>query len=644
MRRLAALACLAFACGDNGVAAGPALAASTHLTVVAHADDDLLHMQPDVLEAVQAGDTLTAIYVGVPRHEGALAAYSEVIGAASWHCGTLSIADLPAHHCLAASVSLVFLDVQDLAALWRTDAARRDSLVRMLAQVLRETAPRIIRTHDASGSHGRDDEDHLAVGALTVLALAQSNRRAEMLAYRGDAAAEEPPNKLTPIFDASLAMLSDFDGTMNIDESRVDLLLRRYALGMRPRVGGRLRSNNQCISDGLQLVSCPAAPVWRLDSAGELRALDLCLTAGDDGTLSMTTCTGGPSRRFFVDDDGIIFSGAPPVLDSAASSGFLWCLAPSGDSVRLERCHAASSARWELVPDTVSTLRTDIGITATGREVRLGDVTGDGKADLCTIAGGLVCAAGTGTGSFLPATSIAALPIEPKSLVLGDVDGDGRGDACGRDASGILCSTAANQFAAERWTPAFQDALAMPTTAASLAAVDVDADGTADICGTDTTGVVCATHGTDSATVLTTWPEPDATVFIADLDGDRRADWCSATDTGPACGVFSHRALTSDGSAWGYSLAGTVEVFPATTATVAVGDIDGDGRADLCTPRDDRISCARSQGRAFGPRATLAILPNQSVASALWLGDLDGDGRADPCVDTGATIVCAVQP
>ena len=55
--------------------------------------------------------------------------------------------------------------------------------------------------------------------------------------------------------------------------------------------------------------------------------------------------------------------------------------------------------------------------------------------------------------------------------------------------------------------------------------------------------------------------------------------------------------------------------------------------------------CARSQGRAFGPRtATLAILPNQSAASALWLGDLDGDGRADACVDAGASIICAVEP
>jgi hypothetical protein len=134
-------------------------------------------------------------------------------------------------------------------------------------------------------------------------------------------------------------------------------------------------------------------------------------------------------------------------------------------------------------------------------------------------------------------------------------------------------------------------------------------------------------------------------VWPADLDGDGNADWCAATEDGPACAVDAQRDLTTDGQPWGYSQGGMVDVAPANSATVAFADIDGDGRADLCTPREDRIVCARSQGRGFGPRVTtLAILPNQSVASALWLGDLDGDGHADPCVDTGDAIVCAVAP
>ena len=71
--------------------------------------------------------------------------------------------------------------------------------------------------------------------------------------------------------------------------------------------------------------------------------------------------------------------------------------------------------------------------------------------------------------------------------------------------------------------------------------------------------------------------------------------------------------------------------------TSALADVDGDGRADLCTLVAGSVSCALSHGRAFGPRVPLLA----ATGVALWLGDLDGDGVAEPCVDTGDAIVCA---
>jgi hypothetical protein len=210
----------------------------------------------------------------------------------------------------------------------------------------------------------------------------------------------------------------------------------------------------------------------------------------------------------------------------------------------------------------------------------------------------------------------------------------------------VLCATAAAGFAAQRWSPAFNDAVARAGTSASLAALDANADGPAEVCGVDVSGVVCAPHGLPLQQIVRSrWPEPTATVWLADLDGDHQADWCAATELGPACAVEADRALTTDGAPWGYAEAGVVDVAPATTVTVGLADVDGDGRADLCSAREDRVVCARSQGHGFGPHVTtLAILPNQSVPSALWLGDLDGDGRADACADTGTAIACAVEP
>jgi LmbE family N-acetylglucosaminyl deacetylase len=701
MRRSVVLASLGLACGDNLAGDGLPLAPAADLFVVAHPDDDLLLMQPDVRDALDRGTGVTTVYVtagngddgGVDaaerRYAGVRSAYAYAAGLddSAWRCGWIDIGRHTAEHCRlpAQNVSLVFLGYPDggkegefpdsLLNLSRgaiagadTVATRsthytRDGLVDTLADVVRTLAPARVHTLDFAASHGRDHVDHEAVAALTVVALAAANSHSELLAYRGYGIGDEPANKLGPILDASLAMLLRYeacadgcapcgDACKTIDDQHVTWISRRYAIGTRARAGGHLRIDNQCLTDNGTLASCNIAPTWTRDSAGELRARDVCLTAADDGTLSTSPCLGGASRRFTVDDEGHIFAGIAPAIELTAVDGMLWCLGAAQSRAHLERCARLDAPTWELAPTAVETARTTLGFATSGRDVRLGDLTGDHRADLCTVDAtqGLLCAPGLGNGQFDAATRIdsAAQPlaIDPRSLVLGDVDGDGHLDACGRDAAGVLCATHAQAFTAERWTATFSATTELATTSASLAALDEDGDGTAEVCGVDQAGVVCAKPGVAAPPApMSTWPADDAVVFLADLDADGAADWCAATDTGPACALAADAALSTDGTPWGYASATKIDIMPANTATVAFGDIDGDGRADTCVPRGDEIVCARSQGRGFGPRTViLARLPNQSVASALWLGDLDGDGRADPCADTGTTIACAVQP
>jgi hypothetical protein len=656
----AALAVLAAGCGDNLTADGEPLVPSAELVVVARPGDELLLMQPDIHEAVERGTGVTVVYLTAGSLDGLKAAYAHAAVDTDWRCGAVAIADASARHCRLASsaVSLVMFERAESLA-----AATVDELADTLTNLVRETRPATVRTLEVTGTHGLEDTDRLVTGGATLLALARASSRADLLAYRGDAIAGEPATKPAPIFDAAFAMYARYAACATgcapcgqpcreLDPADATLLARRYAIGFRRTGGGRLRTTgNQCLGETLALASCAAAPAWALDSAGELRSRDHCLAVAADGSVELAACVGGASRRFFVDDEGHVISGATLASVQTGDTARVGCLVPASGGVRVASCPRTAAPRWELVPDTVTTARADIDFTATGRDVRLGDVTGDNKADLCAITDtdGLYCAPGTGRGGFGDAVRIddpaRALTIDPRSLVLGDVDGDGRPDACGRDNLGILCAIAADDFKTVRWSPAFGDDTARLTTSASLTAIDADGDRVAELCGATTNGIVCASQGVDPPTVLSTWPDADATVWLADLDGDRHADWGAATDSGPACAVHAQASRTTDGAPWSYAIGGMVDVVPATTATVALADIDGDGRADLCTLRDDRIVCARSQGRAFGPRATtLAVLPNQSVASALWLGDLDGDGRADPCVDAGATIICAVQP
>jgi LmbE family N-acetylglucosaminyl deacetylase len=679
------------ACGDNLPPAGDPLVRGGDVVIVAHQDDDLFFMQPDLIEAVQSGGGITSIYVTAgndahgpeaadPRYAGLRYAYGFAAGSNDWQCGWISIAGHVAEHCRLADkpVSLVFLAYPDggvhgeftgsLLDLWegtidsaetvayRTTRYTRDELVETVAQVLRETQPATVHTLEVAATHGNDHSDHMIVGALALLAMARANSHADVISYRAYSSSGEAPNKVPAIYDDTFGMLAHYEactakcapcGTActKVDDAHVAWLSRRYAVGFRPAVAGRLRTDTRCLSADLTLGDCETAPSWRVGHDGELRSVDdRCVDVGPSGDVSLTNCAGGSERRFFVDDEGHLWSGLPPAPTSNMDYAHLWCLAPTDiGGVAAQLCGRDSAPTWEFAPPTVSTSRAALGFAASGRDVRLGDVDGDGMADLCTVQNGvLICALGDGGGGFVtPAVEVDnplfPLTVEPASLTFGDVDGDHRMDACGRDHDGILCATAANGFAAMRWSVSFNDGVASTDTSSSLTAV------MSAICGVDVAGVVCASPGPTQPSVLSKWPAASELVWPADLDGDQHADWCAATDSGPSCGVAAESETTTDGTSWGFSQDGVVDIGSlSNSATVGVADIDGDGRADLCTPSDDRVLCARSQGRGFGPRTTLAILPG-SVTVALWLGDLDGDGRADPCVDTGDAIVCAVQ-
>jgi LmbE family N-acetylglucosaminyl deacetylase len=688
--RMRALLVLAIAsCGDNALPDGVPLGPAAELVVVAHQDDDLLFMQPDVYEAVRRGKGVTNVYVtagnankGVDyaqsRYAGLMAGYGALVGDDSWFCGWVEIADHIAEHCRleAGKLSLVFLGYPDggkdviaptaLLRLWegtvtnvqtvaeRTARYDQAGLIATVGEIISTTKPNVIRTLEVASLHGRDHEDHMGVGALTVLAIAATNADAEIISYRGYNTEDEQANNLEPVFARSANVVSRYDACASgcadcgqacktMDPSHVTWLHRRYAIAMRRSATGQLRLADQCVtadsSGTLSLVDCASAPRWTFTPSHALQSGAQCVEILPTGELVAGHCGDGAVHAFFLDDDGHLWLGTPPPPTDNMDYAHMLCMIAAGGRPRGTLCgdmHAMAPV-WELVNPAVTTPRASLGMVHDGRAVRLGDVTGDGKADLCEIrTTGLVCATGNGDGTFgapkLVSASLAG--VDPDSLAIGDIDGDGRPDACGRDAMGILCATAASGFVASRFTAALATA-----DASTLAAVDTS------ICGLAPTGVACAAQGGD-ASLVSPWPVAGSALWPADLDGDQRADWCAVppgATTGPACAVDRDRDLTTDGAPWAYSQAGMIENTDGLTAdTTALADVDGDGRADLCTISGNRVSCALAQDHAFGPRATLAILP--APATALWLGDLDGDGRADACTSDGTTITCALAP
>ena len=76
------------------------------------------------------------------------------------------------------------------------------------------------------------------------------------------------------------------------------------------------------------------------------------------------------------------------------------------------------------------------------------------------------------------------------------------------------------------------------------------------------------------------------------------------------------------------------------SGALALGDLNGDGRADVCAG----ASCALSNGHALTKSA--AWLDADPRLAAQWAGleDINGDGRTDTCSCDGEGVRCALAP
>jgi hypothetical protein len=121
---------------------------------------------------------------------------------------------------------------------------------------------------------------------------------------------------------------------------------------------------------------------------------------------------------------------------------------------------------------------------------------------------------------------------------------------------------------------------------------------------------------------------------ISDVNGDRRDDAVLFTQGG-AADVYT---APSNGSAFGARVKGH-DFFSLTGEVPLTGDVDGDGRADIITfTRGSAadVYVALSTGTGFGPAAKWHdfFAVNAEIPA---VGDVDGDGRADIITFTRGT-------
>ena len=269
-----------------------------------------------------------------------------------------------------------------------------------------------------------------------------------------------------------------------------------------------------------------------------------------------------------------------------------------------------------------------------------GDFNRDGRLDAATAnagANGISVLLGTGTGGFKPAINIP-LGRSPVGLLAADVNGDGKLDLVTANQSDnsitVLKGNGLGGFTIAGTVPAGPGPV-------SVAADDFNGDGHLDLAVADngttrpfvTGTTVTVLFGTGTGTfnpgpVLGVGTNPTS-VAVGDFNGDTRPDIAVVSSHGSDLYLNLSILLNAGGGAFA-AAANYHTGFCGNT--VVVGDFNHDQKADLAVacvfPSDDGVSILLGQGDGTFPTYTNYDAGGQTPRS-LAVGDFNGDGYAD---------------
>jgi FG-GAP-like repeat/IPT/TIG domain/Secretion system C-terminal sorting domain len=363
--------------------------------------------------------------------------------------------------------------------------------------------------------------------------------------------------------------------------------------------------------------------------------------------------------------NNIVFFGATRAAVTAATVAQLTVTVPAGATYQSITVLVGGLVAYSSKPFIVTFVngvsidanafatRVNLASVASPISVSIGDIDGDGKADIVSgnnSSGSISVLRNTstaGTISYAAKVDIAT-GGSPQFITVGDIDGDGKPDLAlinSMNASSVLVFR--NTSTSGTISFATSASFTTNTAAIAIAIRDFDGDGKADLAvskGNSSSVAVLRNTGTPGTLSFATMVEFGVgpvpySISVGDLDGNGKADIVVANDDAT---VSILRNTSTVGT---LSFATKVDfAVGGSPRFVSMGDIDGDGQPDLAVANSSANTVSLLRNTSTSGTISFAAKTDISTSLEPWsisLGDINGDGKIDMTVANSGSFTAS---